>query len=150
MLPSISSHLHPSLVNARWRGSHFHSTPRDGEGFPSLSRLFESIGRNEEGRPSPLRLWVLFDATRGETLPVCLTLFDATRRGDPPRRVCSTLFDATRRGDPPRRVCSTLFDTTRRGDPPRRVPLMFFDATRHRTPGVCPFGRTLGVRALSI
>src|SRR6266511_6213525 len=87
-----------------------------GRGNPSLSRLFESIGRNEEGRPSPLRLWVLFDAMRGETLPICLTLFDATRRGDPPRR----------------------------------VPLMFFDATRHRTPGVCPFGRTLGVRALSI
>src|SRR6266542_4279740 len=100
-----------------------------GRGNPSLSRLFELTGHNEEGRPSPLHLWVLFDATRGETLPVCLTLFNATRRGDPPRRVCSTLFNATRRGDPPRRVCSTLFDTTRRGDPLRRVPLMFFDAT---------------------
>src|SRR6266511_5292038 len=56
--------------------------------------------------------------------------------GNPPR-----LFDFIRR------VCLTLFDMTRRGGPPRRVPLMFFDATRHRTPGVCPFGRTLGVRA---
>src|SRR6266545_940730 len=31
------------------------------------------------------------------------------------------------------------------GNPPRRVCLMF-DVTRHRTPKVCPFGCTLGVR----
>ena len=44
---------HPSLANARRRGSHFHSTPRDGEGFPSLSRLFDFIRHEEEGRPFP-------------------------------------------------------------------------------------------------
>jgi len=57
--------LHPSLTNMRRRGIHV-----TGRGKPSLSHLFKFIGRDGEGLPSPLCLQVLFNATRGETLPV--------------------------------------------------------------------------------
>ena len=41
---------------------------RPGGGKPSSSRLFEFIGRDREGLPSPLCLQVLFNATRRSCL----------------------------------------------------------------------------------
>ena len=108
--------LHPSLANTR-RRSHFHST-----------RLFEFIGRDEEGRPSPLRLWVLFNATRGgnPSRRVCLSSLDATKRGDP--LCCVYGFYSTQRGGKP--SPSHLFDFIRRDEEGRPSPSCLFGVLR--------------------
>jgi len=113
--------LHPSLANARQR-SHFHST-----------HLFEFIGRNGEGRPSPLRLWVLFDATRGETLSVASVWLYLTRRGGETLPVmsvwCSSMWQGTEH-----QKCAHL-----------GVLLVFVPSPSNQTCKTCPSGHVLHV-----
>jgi len=51
---------------------------------PSQSHLFEFIGHNEEGRPSPSCLRVLSDVTREETLPITSPSLEMQDGGQPP------------------------------------------------------------------
>ena len=70
---ACSAHNHPLLAqNVSWRAysAKGKSFPVMERVSPSLSHLFEFIGRDEEGRPSPSCQWVLFYMMRGETLPV--------------------------------------------------------------------------------
>ena len=103
--------------------------------FPHLNRETEGscpppppfLTRNVRRRVPTHHCWLSFDATRRGNPPrrVCLFLFNATRRGNTPRRVCLFSFDVTRRENPPHHVCLFLVDMMRRGNPPHRFCLFY-------------------------
>ena len=117
--------LSPSLANTRWRGIHV-----IGRGKSSSSHLFEFIGCDGEGRPSPSCLQVLFDMTRGE---------------NPHHHICLTLFDTTGRGDPTHHVCLMRQGTEHQKCAYLGILLVFMPSLSIQTCKMCPDGHVLHV-----